>query len=169
MKFLTHFFIPLSVVVALAACAPATQEPEPAAEEPPCTEADMEAIKKLEEEFTAAFKRGDADAMTSMMTDDAVAMLPGVPTAVGREACRSLWEEVLSQQTLETHSVSLEEVVVDRGWAFVRATTETVFRIGDGEPQEAAGKYINILQRQADGSWKIARDIWNSDNPPPGS
>ena len=41
MKFLTHFFIPISVVVALAACAPAAQEPEPAAEEAPSTEADL--------------------------------------------------------------------------------------------------------------------------------
>jgi ketosteroid isomerase-like protein len=28
---------------------------------------------------------------------------------------------------------------------------------------DEAGKYITIYQRQADGSWKMARDIWNSD------
>ena len=27
------------------------------------------------------------------------------------------------------------------------------------------GKYIVIPQKQADGSWKLARDIWNSDKP----
>ena len=156
----------LSVVcfafIFLSSCAPA---PQPTAEEAPSAEVDVAAINKFEEEFSAVFKRLDVDAMASMMTNDAVAMLPGMPTVVGREACRSFWEEALSQQTFDTHTVSLEEVVVDRGWAFVRATTESVFRIGDGEAQEDAGKYIHILRRQADGSWKLARDIWNSDKP----
>jgi len=31
------------------------------------------------------------------------------------------------------------------------------------------GKYITIYQHQSDGSWKIARDIWNSDQPLPGT
>jgi ketosteroid isomerase-like protein len=30
----------------------------------------------------------------------------------------------------------------------------------------AKGKYITVWQQQADGSWKIVRDISNSDNPP---
>jgi ketosteroid isomerase-like protein len=28
------------------------------------------------------------------------------------------------------------------------------------------GKYIEVLKRQADGSWKIAYDIWNPNAPP---
>ena len=36
-----------------------------------------------------------------------------------------------------------------------------------GEPMTDRGAGIHILQRQADGSWKLAVDIWNSDNPPP--
>jgi ketosteroid isomerase-like protein len=38
-----------------------------------------------------------------------------------------------------------------------------------GEAMDDIGKYITVYQRQADGSWKIARDIWNSDRPLPGT
>ena len=33
-------------------------------------------------------------------------------------------------------------------------------------PAADDGKYIEIWKRQADGSWKIAYDIFNSDLPP---
>jgi ketosteroid isomerase-like protein len=28
------------------------------------------------------------------------------------------------------------------------------------------GKYIEVMKKQADGSWKIARDIWNMNAAP---
>jgi len=32
-----------------------------------------------------------------------------------------------------------------------------------GEPEQDSSKYIEIWKRQADGSWKVAFDIFNSD------
>ena len=29
------------------------------------------------------------------------------------------------------------------------------------------GKYLTIYQRKPGDSWRMARDIWNSNNPPP--
>jgi uncharacterized protein (TIGR02246 family) len=166
MRFQAHFFLTILVFIALVGCAPATQEP---AVQEASTEADVEAINALEKEFTAAFKRGDADAMASMMTDDTVLMLPNQPAIMGKEACRSFWQEVLTDEGTESHAVATEEVVVGGDWAFARATTRSVSRTEDGEVLESGGKYIHIMQRQSDGSWKLARDIWNSNSPPPDS
>ena len=85
MRFLIHFFIPVSVVVALAACAPAAQEPEPAAEEPPCTEADVEALKKLLKEYEAAINAADTAAWLALLTNDAIWMPPEEAILVGKE------------------------------------------------------------------------------------
>lgn len=35
----------------------------------------------------------------------------------------------------------------------------------DGEIVETFGKYVTIWKKQEDGSWKIAIDIWNSEDP----
>jgi ketosteroid isomerase-like protein len=35
-----------------------------------------------------------------------------------------------------------------------------------GRPISIDGKYMTILERQADGSWKIHRDIFNSNTAP---
>jgi hypothetical protein len=36
-----------------------------------------------------------------------------------------------------------------------------------GDFMRDSGKYITIYRRQPGGTWQIARDIWNSDGPPP--
>ena len=35
------------------------------------------------------------------------------------------------------------------------------------EPVTDNGKYLDIWQKQADGSWKVKADIWNSNLTPP--
>lgn len=34
-----------------------------------------------------------------------------------------------------------------------------------GKPMQDIGKFITIYERQPSGAWRMARDIWNSDNP----
>jgi ketosteroid isomerase-like protein len=35
----------------------------------------------------------------------------------------------------------------------------------DGKPITDKGKYLAVVKKQADGSWKVAEDMWNSDLP----
>lgn len=169
MKFLINFFIPISVVVALAACAPAAQEPEPAAEEAPSTEADAEAIKGVNDHFLAGLNDGDLAACLAVVADDVVMLAPNHPTATGKAAVESWFRTIFDQFTIE-ETWSSEELVVAADWAFNRGTYSGTFTPkAGGEPVQEEGKYIWILHRQADGSWKYAHSIWNSDNPPPGS
>ena len=55
------------------------------------------------------------------------------------------------------------------GWAFERGgyTIALASKAG-GEPIRETGKYITKLGRRSDGTWVIARDIWNSDAPASG-
>ena len=133
------------------------------------------AIETLEEEWNEAFGSGDVDALASMITGDFVAMPPNEPAVVGKEAYRQWIREFLArfadENTNTESDVSTDELVVDRDWAFVRATVSwTTMPTAGGDPTaEGQVTYIHIMHRVPDGSWKLARDIWNSDNPPPGS
>ncbi|MCZ6702420.1 MAG: hypothetical protein O6940_05190 [Ignavibacteria bacterium] len=42
----------------------------------------------------------------------------------------------------------------------------TITPVDGGESIMETGKCIHVYKRQADGTWKIAQDIWNMDNPP---
>jgi ketosteroid isomerase-like protein len=69
---------------------------------------------------------------------------------------------------LEGIPIVVEEAVVAGDWAFTRVA----FRISvtpKGEPEASprSGKALSILKRQADGSWKISHDCYNSNVPPP--
>ncbi len=37
----------------------------------------------------------------------------------------------------------------------------------DGEPASVVGKYLTVWQKQADGRWMVAADMFNADAPPP--
>ncbi len=169
MRFRLNAVARVSLVVALTACAPAGEEPERAEEA--TYEADVEAIHRAHEEYRAAVNAGDLEGGLALVTDDVVWMPPNEPALTGKEAIRR-WEggEPLFERFIFEISFSPEEVVVFGDWAFERGTyVLTLTPRAGGEPGQGSGKYLWIWQRQPDGSWKNARAMWNSDNPPPGA
>ena len=53
------------------------------------------------------------------------------------------------------------------GDASTLATLFTLTPKASGTPTDDEGKYLLISRRQPDASWRIARHIWNSNNPVP--
>jgi ketosteroid isomerase-like protein len=52
-------------------------------------------------------------------------------------------------------------------WAFRRAAATWVLKPRAGGPAvNESGKFLIIYRRLPDGSWRIARDIFNRDHPP---
>ena len=157
----------LSLSVAFTMCAPAPEEEEP--ESQAMVEADLEMISDLREVYATAVNAGDVDRLTDSFTEDAVVMPPNEPVVTGYEAIE-LWFQANFEEFTAELTVSSEEVEVVDEWAFDRGTyTLTLTPKAEGEPIEDNGKYIDILQKQPDGSWKYTRTIWNSDRPLPGT
>jgi ketosteroid isomerase-like protein len=53
-------------------------------------------------------------------------------------------------------------------WTFARGMySATLVPKAGGAQIPIDGKFLTILARQPDGSWKIWRDIFNSNQPPP--
>ena len=64
-------------------------------------------------------------------------------------------------------AITNEEVQVSGDLAVARGTyAATVTPKDGGEAISIDGKYMTLLKRQPDGSWKIYRDIYNSNVPP---
>jgi len=130
---------------------------------------ELEALDRLREAHVAALNAGDADAWVECFSADAVQMPPNSPANVGAETIRG-WSGGMLTVFRAEFSLSPEEVqVAGEDWAFERGTYAiTLTPRAEGEPIQDAGKYITLYQRQANGTWLMARDIWNSNNPLPG-
>lgn len=164
-----HPFVAIALVVAVGTlgCQPAAEEPAPEAEAAPTTEADAEAIEQAHQEAISAFNAGDVDALMAFWTDEPVYMPPDVPALQGKEAIREFYGQLLAG--MEIDSLSSEEVVVAGDWAFERGSVSATMILEEGgEAEQVSAKYLDVWQRQADGSWKVARAIWNFDGQPAG-
>ena len=96
-------------------------------------------------------------------------MPPNDEALIGRQAITDDMVAMFEGMSADL-TISSEEVEVAGDWAFDRgAFTMKTTPKGDGEPMEDKGKYLVIFQKEMDGSWKIAREVWNSDNPLAGS
>lgn len=158
----------ISLAVLVSGCGPGAQESDPAAEAAQQAE-DVAAITSAFDEAVAALHAGDAAALAAFFTEDAIRMAPNQPADIGREAIQSIFETVFDQFTLKL-TAQTEEVEVAGDWAFARLNyTETATPKAGGEPIEDNAKWLMIFRRGPDGSWKVSHEIWNSDNPLPGT
>ncbi len=143
------------LVLAISGCAPQVD-----------VEADTAAVKKWFDESTAALNANDGS-IVDFNTKDAVMMFPDEPAVVGKEAISERNVKVFIGQFTSEEIRSVDEVVVAGDWAFVRwAGTGTMTPKDGSEPSVFDRKGIALLQRQPDNSWKYARVIWNSNQPP---
>jgi uncharacterized protein (TIGR02246 family) len=129
---------------------------------------ELEGVDSLRDAHVAALNAGDADAWVACFTSDAVQMPPNYPANVGIEEIGG-WSGGMLTAFGAEFALSAEEVQqAGAEWAFERGTyTITLTPRSGGDPIRDVGKYITIYQRQADGTWLMARDIWNSNNPLP--
>ena len=128
--------------------------------------ADIVAINKIWTQYAIGCNVGDFDLWISLWADDGIRMAPDAPAVIGKEQIREAMKPVFDQMTLYV-TIGIKEVRVAGDWAFSRGTgTLSMTPKAGGKTIKLDGKYLTILERQADGSWKIAIDCFNSNVPP---
>jgi uncharacterized protein (TIGR02246 family) len=130
-------------------------------------ELDLEEIDKVREAHIRSLNTDDAATWAKLFTEDGVQMPPNASPNVGSQAILAWSQGFLSMFSAE-FALDVQEIQVFGDWAFERGTYRINLtpKSGDGSLKDV-GKYITLYQRQPDGCWKVARDIWNSNNPPP--
>jgi uncharacterized protein (TIGR02246 family) len=127
-----------------------------------------QAIEATNARFIADFKAGNAAALSTHYTPDAIVMAPSAPAMRGTEAITTGIGDFFKQLNVPDFTLTTEDVVVAGDLAIeTGAWTMSVQPKAGGPAAPDKGKYIVIWKQQPDGSWKLHRDIWNSDNPPP--
>jgi uncharacterized protein (TIGR02246 family) len=168
----TFRLVCFSVVIAAACSGAETPGASDAAQTQEKAAVDVAAVRQAIEatnaRLIADFKEGDAAGVASHYTADGVIMAPSAPAMRGPAAITSGLGELFKQITVTNFQLAVEEVSVTGDVAVETGTWQmTVQPKAGGPPAPDNGKYIVVWKQQSDGSWKLHRDIWNSDNPPP--
>jgi ketosteroid isomerase-like protein len=133
------------------------------------SEQDKAAIQKAHDEFArmvTAEKADPAGLVAMYYATDATALPPNMPVFVGKDAIVSGFTAMGQMKTFKVGPLA----ITGRGdTAFVEATYEmTGAAPVTGEVMSDKGKFLEVWQKQADGTWKAIRDMWSSDAPLPG-
>lgn len=122
---------------------------------------DEHAIRTLVETWMRASQAGDTETVLSLMTDDALFMVPGQPP-FGKEAFKAAAQG--QQDFTITGKSDIQEIRVLGDWAYLRNHLEITVTprngtTGDGGlAVKRSGYTLTILQKQADGKWQLKRD-----------
>lgn len=164
MKYKCLVFLIMGLLM-VSACTPDAEQEQPAKQT--TAEADVAAINDIWTRYAGSISSGDLDSWISLWADNGIQMAPDAPAVIGKEQIRAKYESIFPQFIFKM-AITNEEVRVGGDWAFSRGTyTASITPKAGGETAEIDGKYLTILERQTDGSWKIVRDCFNSSVPPP--
>jgi len=123
---------------------------------------DEAAIRAGDAEWARAATAGDGNAIAALYTSDATLLPPGEPAFQG-EAAKKYWVDFINAFSAPTELTPT--AVEGRGDLAIVAgnyrITLTPKTAGAKPLPVEEGKYLEVLKKQADGSWKIAYDIWN--------
>ena len=120
------------------------------------------AVRALDAEFIKNANKHDAAALTSgFYADDAVLLPPNGPIVRGAAAIQAFWQAFLDQgvtdAVIETGDLSESGDLAYGIGTYSYAVPTTGFK--------DTGKFLIVLERQADGGWRTIADQFNSDQP----
>jgi uncharacterized protein (TIGR02246 family) len=123
---------------------------------------DINTITRISGERAKAFNEGDAAGIATHFTEDAYLMAPDFPTKRGQKAIQEYYQSIFDEYETKLES-GYEDVKVDGDLAYGRGFAKVWLKPkSGGEEMYSESKYLNILERQSDGTWKTTHDIWNS-------
>ena len=124
-------------------------------------EKDIAAITAVSKARADAFNQGNAAGIAVHFTEDALLMAPDQPTLKGRSAVQAYYQRIFDEYETRLKSY-YEEVKVSGQLAYGRGFAEVaLIPKQGGQALTSTAKYINIMKREADGTWKTTHDIWN--------
>ncbi len=120
-------------------------------------------IRRADDDFEAAFARGDSKGLANLYTEDGMLLPAGTDFISGKEKIAGFWQAVMD---MGIKRAKLEIIETEQHGDTAIEMSRYRLSGADGELMDE-GKYI-VVWKQVDGSWKLHRDIWTSSVPPQG-
>jgi uncharacterized protein (TIGR02246 family) len=154
-------------LVTACSSAPAERAPGGVAAAPLAAE-DIAAIRATDSTFAGALGAGDAAGVAAIYLPDAHLLPPNESPVEGREAIQQFFAGMMKayRVTVTVNSDAIEGRG-DLAYARGRYTLEGTPKAAGTPAMRDEGKFVEVLRRLPDGSWRYAVDMYSSNLPVP--
>ena len=119
-------------------------------------------------EYTLGQTGKQLDEMVGYFLEDAVVLAPNEAIADGKEAIRNMVGDMFAMPGFAIKwQATKVEVARSGDLGYSLGTYDLSMNDPEGTPMADRGKYVTVWKKQADGNWKVAVDMFNSDLPLP--
>ena len=119
---------------------------------------DEQVIRDLMDTWLQATTAGDLQTILTLMSDDAVFLVPGQPSMHGKRAFAEAFQSMIPMVRIEAaHETREIQVHGDIAWFWSYLSVKITPRHG-GQPSRRTGHTLSILRRQPEGNWVVIRD-----------
>jgi ketosteroid isomerase-like protein len=123
--------------------------------------ADEAAIRKADSDSLQAIASKQLDATVAFYDDAATLFIPNAPIVTGTDEIRRAWVQMFAVPSFSlTPKTTRIEIARSGDLAYMQGVYDAT---ANGTTDR--GKFVVVWKKQADGAWRIAADIWNSDLP----
>jgi ketosteroid isomerase-like protein len=125
-----------------------------------------QAVKGIWVKYCSLWIAGDIDNWIRLWDDGGVQLPPGAPMKMSVAEIAKSSKDAQAAYQWTKFTIDITGSFVDETYGFVYGNYSYTFAPRKGGASiSAEGKYETIFKRQADGSWKIFRDCFNSNTP----
>jgi ketosteroid isomerase-like protein len=121
-------------------------------------------LRSLDADWAKTAAGKDVEQTIAFYSYDAILFAPNATSATTKEAIRNRWKDMFASPGFV---ITWQPITVRVGksgeMAWVSGTYELTMNDASGKPINDRGKYLEVWEKQTDGNWKCAADMWNSD------
>lgn len=113
--------------------------------------------------YVDAATKGDIAALSAFYTDDALLLAPNAKALRGRAEIDKSNTEMMAAVKVTALKLATDDVITTADYAIETGTYDQTLQPKTGKAIHDVGKYVVVWKKQPDGSWRISREIYNSD------
>jgi ketosteroid isomerase-like protein len=158
----------LSTLTLAALCCLVLFLPGCSQQQPDTRAADEAALRAADLAWAKAADSKQLDSTLTFYADDAIGMYPNAPMLTSKESIRKALADAFALPGF-SEKCELVNAVAPRSGdiGYTYGTYVATMNDAKGKPMTDHGKYLTIWKKQADGKWKVAVDMENTDMPLP--
>jgi uncharacterized protein (TIGR02246 family) len=132
--------------------------------EQPARSSEESAIRETISAWSQAADAKDLNKCISFYTDDASVLPFNAPIAARKDQIRAVWSQLMSNPDYSLNwRPTRIEVAQSADLAYEIGTFDLTVADQTGKSSASVGKYVIAWKKQANGEWKAAADIFNTD------